>query len=156
MYSWWWVELSPETCRVKPLRRINAIVASWIYFTTNELLISLRHCVLERPTPLPSLKSKHYFLYTSVTLSCKTISSFVSLSSFSDFKPWRRTYFNTSRQRRRQVLGLEFRGVTLAARLIVLDGVETVRELHTLLDVLIEFLMKWRSPRIQFLLHGNE
>ena len=32
--SWWWVELSPETCRVKPLRRINAIVAScWIYFT---------------------------------------------------------------------------------------------------------------------------
>ena len=35
MYSWWWVELSPETCRVKPLRRINAIVAScWMYFTT--------------------------------------------------------------------------------------------------------------------------
>ena len=35
MYSWWWVELSPETCRVKPLRRINVIVAScWIYFTT--------------------------------------------------------------------------------------------------------------------------
>ena len=34
MYSWWWVELSPETCRVKPLRRIDAIVAScWIYFT---------------------------------------------------------------------------------------------------------------------------
>ena len=34
MYSWWWVELSPETCRVKPLRRINAIVAScWNYFT---------------------------------------------------------------------------------------------------------------------------
>ena len=34
MYSWWWVELSPETCRVKPLKRINAIVAScWIYFT---------------------------------------------------------------------------------------------------------------------------
>ena len=28
------VELSPETCRVKPLRRINAIVASCrIYFT---------------------------------------------------------------------------------------------------------------------------
>jgi len=26
--------LSPETCRVKPLRRINTIVAScWIYFT---------------------------------------------------------------------------------------------------------------------------
>ena len=28
------MELSPETCRVKPLRRINAIVAScWNYFT---------------------------------------------------------------------------------------------------------------------------
>ena len=37
MYSWWWVELSPETCRVKPLRRINAIVAScWIYYTSNK------------------------------------------------------------------------------------------------------------------------
>jgi len=34
LYSWWWVELSPETCTVKPLRRINAIVAScWNYFT---------------------------------------------------------------------------------------------------------------------------
>ena len=34
LYSWWWVELSPETCRVEPLRRINAIVAScWNYFT---------------------------------------------------------------------------------------------------------------------------
>ena len=32
-FSECWV-LSPETCRVKPLRRINAIVAScWIYFT---------------------------------------------------------------------------------------------------------------------------
>ena len=34
------MELSPETCRVKPLRRINAIVAFyWIYFTVT--LISL-------------------------------------------------------------------------------------------------------------------
>jgi len=33
------VELSPETCRVKPLRRINAIVAScWNYFTTRDML----------------------------------------------------------------------------------------------------------------------
>jgi len=23
MYSWWWVRMSPETCRVKPLRRIK-------------------------------------------------------------------------------------------------------------------------------------
>ena len=35
LYSWWWVRLSPETCRVKPLRIKNAIVAScWTYFTT--------------------------------------------------------------------------------------------------------------------------
>jgi hypothetical protein len=32
------VELSPETCRVKPLRRINAIVAScWNYFTIEHI-----------------------------------------------------------------------------------------------------------------------
>ena len=50
MYSWWWVELSPETCRVKPLRRINAIVAScWIYFTTDRgvCLISWVRCSAE-------------------------------------------------------------------------------------------------------------
>ena len=35
LYSWWWVRLSPETCRVKTLRIKNAIVAScWTYFTT--------------------------------------------------------------------------------------------------------------------------
>ena len=34
LYFWWWVRLSPETCRVKPLRIKNAIVAScWTYFT---------------------------------------------------------------------------------------------------------------------------
>ena len=31
---WYNKKMSPETCRVKPLRRINAIVAScWNYFT---------------------------------------------------------------------------------------------------------------------------
>ena len=36
LYSWWWVGFSPETCRVKPLRIKNAVVAScWTYFTTN-------------------------------------------------------------------------------------------------------------------------
>ena len=44
LYSWWWVELSPETCRVKLLRRINAIVAScWNYFTINMTPCSLVH-----------------------------------------------------------------------------------------------------------------
>ena len=35
MYSWWWVRLSPETCRVKAnAKNKNAIVAScWTYFT---------------------------------------------------------------------------------------------------------------------------
>jgi len=33
--------MSPETCRVKPLRRINAIIAScWIYFTIMLSLVS--------------------------------------------------------------------------------------------------------------------
>ena len=48
MYSWWWVGLSSETCRVKPLRRINAIVAScWIYFTiiNKPLLLHLFGCL---------------------------------------------------------------------------------------------------------------
>ena len=48
MYSWWWVRLSPETCRVKPLRRIkNAIVAScWTYFTTTFLFINFFICAV--------------------------------------------------------------------------------------------------------------
>jgi hypothetical protein len=54
------------------------------------------------------------------------------------------------------LVGNSTASVTVAARLIVLDGVETVRELLTLVDVLIEFLMKWRSPRIQFILNANE
>ena len=35
MYSWWWVRLSPETCRVKAIaKNKNATVAScWTYFT---------------------------------------------------------------------------------------------------------------------------
>ena len=49
-YSWWWVRLSPETCRVKPLQRINAIVAScWIYFTTTQLLCFII-CLLQSST----------------------------------------------------------------------------------------------------------
>jgi hypothetical protein len=44
------------------------------------LLISLRRCVLERPTPLPLLKLKYYLLYNIVTLSRKVIPSFVSIA----------------------------------------------------------------------------
>ena len=44
------MELSPETCRVKPLRRINAIVAScWNYFT---MIIQLtQHSLYTRTVP---------------------------------------------------------------------------------------------------------
>jgi len=46
------VELSPETCRVKPLQRINAIVAScWNYFTTSDYMF--------RPLAGPSLGHKN-------------------------------------------------------------------------------------------------
>ena len=42
MYSWWWVRLSPETCRVKPLRRIKTQLLHLVG------LISLQdpHCFL--------------------------------------------------------------------------------------------------------------
>ena len=39
MYSWWWVKLSTETCRIKPLRRINAIVASCCIYFTMEMAV---------------------------------------------------------------------------------------------------------------------
>lgn len=44
------------------------------------LLISLRRCVLERQTPLPSLKLKYYLLFNIATLSRKIIPSFVSIA----------------------------------------------------------------------------
>jgi len=61
------VELSPETCRVKPLRRINAIVAScWIYFTTME---STRFTAM--------YYSQHYVLHAVFT---DAVSSFLRLA----------------------------------------------------------------------------
>ena len=67
MYSWWWVELSPETCRVKPLRRINAIVAScWIYFTITSTS-SPSYCKTifspESTKPAVLLPQSHYSTY---------------------------------------------------------------------------------------------
>ena len=63
MYSWWWVELSPETCRVKPLRRINAIVAScWNYFT----ICIYRYVIfiyIITPTNPHIISIKLYYLY---------------------------------------------------------------------------------------------
>jgi len=51
MYSWWWVELSPETCKLKPLQRINAIVAScWIYFTTSRCELQVTNHMMHRKT----------------------------------------------------------------------------------------------------------
>ena len=72
MYSWWWVELSPETCRVKPLRRINAIVGScWIYFTIIHMFYipsdNGRHPVTKTFTPLHST-SLHFTPLHSTSL----------------------------------------------------------------------------------------
>ena len=69
LYSWWWVELSPETCRVKQLRRINSIVAScWIYFTTS--------CQALRSPSIP-LTSFHYLpvLLISSSIVLRQVSS---------------------------------------------------------------------------------
>ena len=58
------MELSPETCRVKPLRRINAIVAScWNYFTI-------------------SLSYSCYFLFFSVPVLCMLFSLILNYFTF--------------------------------------------------------------------------
>ena len=74
MYSWWWVELSPEICRVKPLRRINATVAScWIYFTSERPSFTpiqnkrQNYSSVRKPLPFPfypRLKGRHCTLHT--------------------------------------------------------------------------------------------
>ena len=41
LYSLWWVRLSPETCRVKPLWIKNEIVAScWTYFASKFIIVT--------------------------------------------------------------------------------------------------------------------
>ena len=71
MYSWWWVELSPETCRVKPLRRINAIVAScWIYFTIlGQLATRSLHTACKPEVYLALAEFCSLFPYLAVWLS---------------------------------------------------------------------------------------
>ena len=79
LYSWWWVELSPESCRVKPLRRINAFVAScWIYFTRERMCIvvvfsrqsaqRLNCFLLTQPFANPSKGNVHFMLCFALRL----------------------------------------------------------------------------------------
>ena len=53
MYSWWWVELSPETYRVKPLRRINAIVASCWLCIDSQIKVLLKNNLFQVPSDSP-------------------------------------------------------------------------------------------------------
>ena len=116
MYSWWWVELSPETCRVKPLRRINANVAScWIYFTINfpEIFLNDDWChggeqiISEKKnsgtypilsaykvpllhTTLQEIMHNRLILYWSYIILGRTASSVLPLYAF---MAWTGTYF---------------------------------------------------------------
>ena len=54
------MELSPETCRIKPLRRINAIVAScWIYFTIKHDARNHKYST----SPIPPILQIIFFYY---------------------------------------------------------------------------------------------
>ena len=54
MYSWWWVRLSPETCRVKPLRRIKTQLLHLV-----ELISLPRHLSQNK---MPDKSEKKYII----------------------------------------------------------------------------------------------
>ena len=71
IYSWWWVRLSPETCRVKPLRIKNAIVAScWTYFTNCALSWNVKLIITkmhgQQHIKTLTVKFRQYELWTSL------------------------------------------------------------------------------------------
>jgi len=65
MYSWWWVRLSPETCRVKPLRRIKTQLLH---------LVGLISLLQELLTPCEiSVPNSHAIIpgtYSGLTITC--------------------------------------------------------------------------------------
>jgi hypothetical protein len=63
MYSWWWVRLSPKTCRVKPMRRIKTQLLHLVG------LISLLFVRRSQWEPWILHKPQFAFIITSVTLS---------------------------------------------------------------------------------------
>ena len=93
MYSWWWVSLSPETCRVKPLRRNNAIVAScWTYFTTIFLGTLGR---IQQFITIPSLL---HFYYQLSPIQTTYMNPYISMSkNYSKLSvlPWLSSQYST-------------------------------------------------------------
>ena len=53
MYSWWWVRLSPETCRVKPLRRIKTQLLHLVGLIS---LATISFAMSARPSVYPSAR----------------------------------------------------------------------------------------------------
>ena len=50
MYSWWWVRLSPETCKVKPLRRIKTQLLHLVgLFTTISMMLGTTNIKKKAP-----------------------------------------------------------------------------------------------------------
>ena len=58
LYSWWWVELSPETCRVKPLQRIKTQLLHLV------VLISLLKSMMHGTTNIKLLLRVSYDSYS--------------------------------------------------------------------------------------------
>ena len=96
MYSWWWVRLSPETCRVKPLRRIKTQLFHLVG------LISLP-CLLELNGNFRHVYHHHLFrrltvstindLLLSTTLQCLRINRKPSTLNHREMSPVNRTKY---------------------------------------------------------------
>ena len=70
------MELSPETCRVKPLRRINAIVASsWNYFT---IIPQLPHVCIEKIFSYLSNEDLRILIYACKPVSVSSPNTFIN------------------------------------------------------------------------------
>ena len=77
MYSWWWVTLSPETCRLKAIaKNKNAIVAScWAYFTYYTGRYELRPAV--KKAYLSGLKVSAFCILVVSRVFNRTLMSFI-------------------------------------------------------------------------------
>ena len=79
MYSWWWVRLSPETCRVKPLRRIKTRLLHLVG------LISLLYTCIPTyihtyiHTYTHTFRFAGYFIHAFTNVSCRNSVPAISL-----------------------------------------------------------------------------
>ena len=75
MYSWWWVRLSPETCGVKPLRRIKTQLLHLVGFHLN-LYYSVVAGINRHNTHIPAFgwysfsQKLYHLLFLSVVDKC--------------------------------------------------------------------------------------